>query len=418
VSRLDRAQARTPGLGARYRTAETMTIAYLTDVEGQWRKVATFCDGNPLVALDGERLDAIDRGPDGRRIVACLTDARARYGERVVLLAGNRDLNKLRLRRELGGHPHARAPVEVRGDRAALLKWTLANTMGAPDAFEHRRAELGGASDDDVVESYLADLANDGELTRYLRLCTLVHRHGSTLFAHGGVGEESLCTVPSAAGSRAVRGVDAWIAELHAWYEAQLDAYAASAIEPDGTPAWQPIISYQQPAPGKRGNPRSVVYSCLADENNDPFLPPPAVIDRLRDDGITRLVAGHTPSGDTPSILRDPSRGFTQIIADNNYSRVTSAPQVAIDEELVSIRGETVLDDHRRCIVSFSLRSSEVTPIGLRIGDGPLVKAPLAEQEYLTLRYLPRYQLQQRAVHASSLRDLVAPHERRRAGGA
>src|SRR5690606_23951741 len=108
---------------------------------------------------------------------------------------------------------------------------------------------------------------------------------------------------------------------------------------------------------------RSVVYSCLSDADNDPFLPAPRVVDRLRQGGITRLVAGHTPSGDTPSVLRDPSRGFTLIIADNSYARVQSAPHVAIDDDVVSIAGETVLDDHRRCAVAFSLRTDEPTPI-------------------------------------------------------
>ena len=41
--------------------------------------------------------DAIDRGPGGRRIVRTLLAARRRYGDRVILLAGNRDINKLRL---------------------------------------------------------------------------------------------------------------------------------------------------------------------------------------------------------------------------------------------------------------------------------------------------------------------------------
>lgn len=402
-----------------------MTIAYLTDVEGQWQKIESFCDDNPLVTLAGDRLeladgatfvfggDAIDRGPDSRRIVSCLGEAKARYRERVVLLAGNRDLNKLRLRRELGGHPHPRAPEEVRRDRAALLRWTLAHTMGAPEAFEHRRAELGGASDEDVVESYLADLANDGALTRYLQLCTLAHRDGPTLFTHGGVGEDSLCTVPTPDGTRALRDLDEWIARLDAFYRSQLDAYAAVEIERDGAPGWQPIIDYQRPAPGRRGNPRSVVYSCLSDENNDPYLPAAAVIDRMRGAGVARLVVGHTPSGDTPSVLRDPSRGFTLIVADNNYSRVETASRVAIADDEVRIDGVTVLDDDRRCRVSFTLVDDEPTPLGLRVGAGPLVKAPLGAEEYLTLRYLPRYVLEQRAVRADALRELVAPYERR-----
>ncbi|MCB9592620.1 MAG: hypothetical protein H6719_07800 [Sandaracinaceae bacterium] len=401
-----------------------MTIAYLTDVEGQWPKVESFCRDNPLVRLEGDRLeladgarfvfggDAIDRGPHARRVVACLTDARERYGERVVLLAGNRDLNKLRLRRELGGHPSERAPEDVRGDRVALLRWTFERTMGAPDAFEHRRAELGDASDEDVVESYLADVANDGALTRYLRLCTLAHRDGPTLFTHGGVGEESLCTVPSPDGPRVVRDLDAWIAELDLWYRGQLDAYAASAVEPDGAPGWEAIIDYQRPAPGRRGNPRSVVYSCLSDPSNDPFLPSAPAIDRMRAAGVERLVVGHTPSGDTPSVLRDPDRGFTLIIADNNYGRVESASRVAIEPDAVHIDGVAVLDDDRRCDVSFTLVTGEPTPVGLRVGDGPLVKAPLGADAYLTLRYLPRYELQQRALPAHALRDLTPPYER------
>ena len=99
----------------------------------------SFTTGNPHVSLtDGElRLgegvtfvfggDAIDRGAHGRRFVALLLAAQRRYGERVVLLAGNRDLNKLRLVTELGGQPHRLAPAT--STRAELLRWTLANTM-------------------------------------------------------------------------------------------------------------------------------------------------------------------------------------------------------------------------------------------------------------------------------------------------
>src|ERR1700691_4297257 len=120
-----------------------MEIAYLTDVEGQWEKVDTFCAGNPLVTLEGDDLvlatgvtfvfggDAVDRGPHGRRTVACLSRAKRRYGDRVVLLAGNRDINKIRLARELAGHPPARAPHGLEG--AALLRWIFAHTMGAKD---------------------------------------------------------------------------------------------------------------------------------------------------------------------------------------------------------------------------------------------------------------------------------------------
>jgi hypothetical protein len=86
-----------------------LRIAYLTDVEGQWSKLESFATGNPFVRLDangrllvapGARFvfggDAIDRGPASRRIVLVLLEAKRRQPEQVVLLAGNRDINKMR----------------------------------------------------------------------------------------------------------------------------------------------------------------------------------------------------------------------------------------------------------------------------------------------------------------------------------
>jgi len=386
-----------------------MEVAYLTDVEGQWEKVTTFCAGNPLVSLAGDDLvlaegatfvfggDAVDRGPHGRRTVACLTRAKLRYGDRVVLLAGNRDINKLRLARELQGHPPPRTPDGLAG--GALLRWIFSNTMGAKEAFEHRRSELGGAGDSEVVQSYLDDVAPNGMLAAYLRLCQLVHRSGATLFVHGGLGEESLGAVPGVA---PIEDVDAWAARLNAWYEAQMAAFAAGAREPDGTPSWEPVITYQAPLPGQRVNPESVVYGRLADDRNDPRLPPVRVVERLRAAGVRRLVVGHTPSGDTPSILRDPGRGFEVIMADNSYGRVRSASRVLLDDEAARVSGRAVLDDGREVEVGFTLPlDGDVSPIGLRTcAGGYLLKAPLPDGEVLGFRYLPAYTFEQRALAA------------------
>src|SRR5687768_5160073 len=131
-------------------------VAYLTDAEGIWPKLASFVEGNPYVAFDAEgRLvvapgavfvfggDAIDRGPSSRRVAAALLELKRRQPGQVFLLAGNRDINKLRLWRELRGYPPRRAPPEVAGGpRPALLKWIFENTMGARGAFEFRREEL------------------------------------------------------------------------------------------------------------------------------------------------------------------------------------------------------------------------------------------------------------------------------------
>jgi hypothetical protein len=404
-----------------------MQTAYLTDLEGQWQKFESFCDGNPLVWFDGDQLtlaadarfvfggDAIDRGPHGMRIVRVLTRAKRRYGDRVVLLAGNRDINKLRLARELRGHPPTGAPDPVLATRSGLLRWIFERTMGAPSAFEHRQSELSQlgrpVEDEEVVESFLGDVTPTGALTRYLTHCQLAYREGRTLFVHGGVGDESLGIVPSRDGFEAVLDLDEWVARLNAWYGAQLQAFVAGALEQDGTPMWQPLVAYQAPSPGMRSNPRSVVYARLANEHNDPRLPSPNAVERLGAQGVRRLVVGHMPAGDTPALLRDPSRGFELLLADNSHGRVQVGSRVSMTDDAVHVAGEVVLDDGSRHRVDYAVAADEPSDVGLHLPNGgPLIKGPI-EHSFLTFRALPGYAIEQRRVGVTWRRsDLVVPY--------
>ena len=397
----------------------TDVIAYLTDVEGRWDKLASFVEGNAHVWLEGEALrladgvtfvfggDAIDRGPAGRRIVALLLAARRAYGERVVLLAGNRDINKLRLVRELAGAPPPDAPAAAsRGD---LLRWIFATTMGAPKAFDHRATELaaGGppVGDDAVVDSYLEDLAPGGALRTYLGECRLGFRAGATLFLHGGVTAENLGVVPGVAAAAAE--VDMWLAALDRFYADELAAFAAGR-----TPA--ELIAYQAPHPGTHLNQHSVVYARPTDELGNPHLPDADVVARLQADGIGRLVVGHTPSGDCPALVRDG--GFELVLADNSYGRLELGSQLAFHDDTTHVRATTQLDDGTRVRVDFtSARGDLASPLGRRDRDrGQLVKACLADGAYLMFRGLAGHLVEQTVVHATELagRPLEAARDR------
>jgi len=377
-----------------------MVIAYLTDIEGRWDKLASFADGNPLVRLDGTALrladgatfvfggDAIDRGPAGRRIVDTLLAARAEYGERVVLLAGNRDINKLRLVHELAGEPPEGAPSGV--SRGALLRWIFARTMGAPKAFDHRAAELGTTDDEAVVQSYLDDLAPGGALRRYLAACRLGFRAGATLFLHGGLTTENF---------GAATGVDAWLAGLDAFYREELAAFAAGRIPAE-------LIAYQAPLPGTHENQDSVVYARPTDEHGNPRLPAADLIARLRGEGIQRVVVGHTPSGDCPAIVREGD--FELVMADNSYGRIELGSQVAFTDDTTHVRAQTELDDGRFVRVDFTSARGEGAPLGLRDREtGQLVKAPLEDGGYLMFRGLPERRVEQVAARDLAGRTLV-----------
>ncbi|MCE9572395.1 MAG: hypothetical protein K8W52_04500 [Deltaproteobacteria bacterium] len=392
-----------------------MEIAYLTDVEGSWDKLASFARDNPRVALDGDALrladgvtfvfggDAIDRGPHARRIVATLLAARRTYGDRVILLAGNRDLNKLRLVRELDGAPPTRAPAGL--PRAELLRWILANTMGAARAFEHRATELaaGGhdATDDAVVRSFLDDVNAGGALRTYLGECRLGYRAGATLFLHGGITAANLGVTP---GAPRAEEVDGWLAALDRFYREGLAEFAATGTA-------RALIAYQAPLPGTSFNQSSVVYARPTDADANPLLPEPRVIAQLRASGIGRLIVGHTPSGDCPAILRDDD-GFELVLADNSYGRVEAGSQVAITDDAITVRATTQLDDGARLTVDHIAVHGAASPLGRRDrATGQLVKARLADDRYLLFRGLPERRVEQVAISAAELgsRALIAP---------
>ena len=243
-------------------------VTYLTDVEGVYSKLTSFCRGNPSVSLVEGRIevrpghlfvfggDAVDRGAHGRRIVRALVDAKRRQPEQVVLLAGNRDINKLRLARELRGHLPKRAPAEAsEWPLPDLLRFILEHTMGAKGAFAFRQAELREedprVTDDDVVQSFVDDVSRDGDVLAYLQLAQLGFRSGTTLFVHGGVTKENLGHVPAAPGrdalARHFHDMDGWISGLNAWYRSELLAFNEGR-------GYDALMAYQAPVPGTRLN--------------------------------------------------------------------------------------------------------------------------------------------------------------------
>lgn len=120
--------------------------------------------------------DAVDKGPRDIRLVRALVNLKRRYPDRVHLLVGNRDLNKLRLPSELSvadmnrdiddipgpfwdpgartlkehleeiqlerGSEETSESVDELNSKAERLRYMLKYTLGCPDTFEFRREEI------------------------------------------------------------------------------------------------------------------------------------------------------------------------------------------------------------------------------------------------------------------------------------
>jgi Calcineurin-like phosphoesterase len=390
------------------------TVAFLTDVEGSFVRFASFFDRQDFVHLldvdsQDERIDvepgavfvfggdAIDRGPWSRRIVRLLLDVKRRCPERVVLLAGNRDINKLRIPRELSSVLPKRAPPEATSWTAVhRLQHILSMTMGAQDAFAHRatelRAERRDHGDDDVVQSFLDDLVpNSGSLFHYLEQCQLAYQLQGTLFVHGGIDDESLGYVPSGA---TTSSLSTWIAHLNAFFAAQITAYARHPIGVD-EPAWMPIIQYQAPREGGR-NRQSVVYGRFGDDPwNNPGLPSATAVRWLTTQGIHRVVVGHTPVGDLPAILRTDDNALEVVIADNSRSRVETCNVLTLTDSALVVRGRTVLDDGTEIDVEQTLpRATSILPVGSMLPSGDVVKAVI-DGQCLLFRFEDKFAIRQ-----------------------
>ena len=358
------------------------TITYVTDLEGDidlWHRYVEASevlrrveDGNIELLGDDTHFvyggDVVDHKPGDLRILEDLVALKKLYPDRVHLICGNRDVNKLRLAAELSAahrdawplskHPgvywyQAGAPAkklseeELAADTPELrLKWILQATMGAASAFEARRQELsiraGGSSIDDdmVVKSFVEYAQPGGLLFEYLKHSRLAVILGCTLFLHAGLPRNADDWIPGwipawKADEPAKQGLPLleWIEELEALREAalqQCEAATPGAI--DIADAWSMQGGYVHEHPGcaliqysmrdMPGGQRqaSVVYNgWLGDDDYLPIQPDDATLKWLCESGVARIVSGHLPHGDSPLIHR-VAMDVTVITADITYA--------------------------------------------------------------------------------------------------
>eukprot|EP00040_Diaphanoeca_grandis_P030919 m.183805 g.183805 ORF g.183805 m.183805 type:complete len:509 (-) comp32168_c4_seq2:40-1566(-) len=370
------------------------TIAYWTDVEGslnyvrrlvQRSKVAFWDDDNETV-LDlkpGCGLvyggDCFDKGPGDVRIGTMLVDLKRRYPDRVVLIIGNRDVNKMRFGAELHAEDLARPAAEWikpafhsnslslldywawKGwvadecDHVHRLKYLLEHTMNSPNAFEFRRQELEilhgyKASDQEVFENFQSSILDGGIYLRYMQHAQLAALIGDTLFVHGAITEKSMGFVPDAKKTlfehHDVTGrettdshsVAEWVQEMEDFVGAQLVEFQTDARW-DGQRrrrGGEALMTYGHNSFMQR---RSTMVSSFLKDGNLAHLSP-SVANYLKASGVRRVVVGHQPFGDSPGIIRT-TPGLEIICADTSFSDQTSSDNRGVAHSEVIIAGSS-----------------------------------------------------------------------------
>jgi len=351
-----------------------------------------------------------DKGPQegvggSVRVAKSLLTLRARYGERVTLILGNRDVNKLRLMSELDDPQHfgegvsierlrqlpgpywvplknritpvahltklvaketGKAEMDVsdpellqHNTKANRLRYILKETMGADGEFERRREELKAikhlrptaqsepsVSDDDVVASFVDSVrppsghaSAGGFMYEFIHQGQLAAIISNTLYVHGGITVQAdgadksvLGVVP---GRKYFEDIVTWVEQLNEWKQAQLDEYkkqpmgTSYADDSSYTRGGDALMDYATPA----SRVPSVIMGRHLDAVSMPKPLPRELVLLLNRNGIERVVVGHTPHGDCPTIVRmaehaeaeDCTCKLDLIMADTSYSDMQAA---------------------------------------------------------------------------------------------
>eukprot|EP00516_Mucochytrium_quahogii_P005685 CAMPEP_0203759750 /NCGR_PEP_ID=MMETSP0098-20131031/12916_1 /ASSEMBLY_ACC=CAM_ASM_000208 /TAXON_ID=96639 /ORGANISM=" , Strain NY0313808BC1" /LENGTH=379 /DNA_ID=CAMNT_0050652921 /DNA_START=1240 /DNA_END=2379 /DNA_ORIENTATION=+ len=283
--------------------------------------------------------DVVDHGEGDIRIAKALIRFKKKYPDRVFLVAGNRDVNKMLLTSRLW-----ETFERDKEAGASKLRDILKITMGAPNAFEFRRKELAilsgvgldAVTDIDVATSYYESVAENGFMRSYLEHAQLAVLLFDSLFLHGAVPENGIGFVPSNGTPQALTAKE-WISCLNQFYNEQLDMWNKNPrVREDGVGGYL-LTEYGKPG-GLDG--RGVLYNDWLEKGGTlPARIPRSVANYLLDSGIRRVVSGHRPHGDTPTVIREEETDFIVVTADTSYSDKTAPDNrgKAVSEILVDI---------------------------------------------------------------------------------
>jgi len=245
------------------------TVSYITDIEGnydywsrliEYSKVLTGRPGNVALKDNCGLIfggDVCDRGIGDITIINDMVSLKERYPDRVDLILGNRDINKLRLPFELNKVNLNQAPKvywipddptlqNCNHSNSERMKWILTKTMGSPDAFENRRIELKelgrSYTDEDVAKSFV-DLVNpnpSGKLTTFMKLGCIAKVIGNVLIIHGAILDYNIGWVPpysvngkssiiDAIDSKTCNSLEEWVHEINKFAFTEVCSYISNS---------------------------------------------------------------------------------------------------------------------------------------------------------------------------------------------
>lgn len=414
-------------------------LVHIGDLEGEWNQInylaenkigLEFCDsqdkhGIPIL-LDSKTTkwiklveendvvfagDITDKGDYGLTLLKFIVELKKKYPDRVTLLTGNRDINKLVFLTHLNDRAMKKLPVLSHQNQYKNLdKWReeyvdletgfgintkmgrfrflLWGKLAGQNVIEHRKNELlrihglDSISEEASYESLMEDVSFRGPLIKYLKNSELIHfdKETKTLFAHGAINDENFFLVPQSLDRRRTlsykksKDLNSWINELNNFLKVEVGASLKSPHRESLLVAYHDII------PETFTNPKSVVYGRFS---TDPCLnielPSDEVIEKLKNSGVQRIVVGHTPMGGVPNLFRNSNSSdqFQVVVNDNtNVPPYLRRSAVILEGESITVIGTLLKDDGTTEEINFTLNKDE--------NDDKIIGLPFASNQILS----------------------------------
>ncbi|MDX1902464.1 MAG: metallophosphoesterase [Gammaproteobacteria bacterium] len=370
--------------------------------------------------------DLLDRGKFGFDHLRLLTQFKLNYPDQVTLIAGNRDINKIRLSTELDKSQirerllHCESPRWVSHQTRPLdtvagqdinaltdeecqliyLKWMLKDTMGSPHAFRYMREALEAENpqktitDKDILNRFLQETSPDGPMGEYLSLTQLIEviPGTSVLTLHGGLMPTNIGRTPDMkADEPMIENIYEWAHRYNQWYQQQIQLWREKKTPFSLQPASTPLDTISLPL-----IPRSIVVGNMLDDHGR-FNSPSIEIEKyLIRNKISLVLTGHNPYGDHPAILRGHNNvlfvsndtcyadaHFTD--PDDTRGGALHTTEIIADEQLTKIFIQARLSDETETQTELTITPEGIIGdpyIGKVLADHRLVQCRLASGDY------------------------------------
>lgn len=239
-------------------------------------------------------------------------------------------------------------------------------------------------------------------LRDYLLHGSLAFVTHQTLFVHGGIingdgpaGLSALGRVPDQPSKR-FESVSEWVDKLNAWYRSQVREWIEHPTwnEDRATRGGNELLKYVLP-----DYTGSVVMGRHLLPSGMPTPVPEEIASLLSESGIRRVIIGHTPHGNCPTVVRQHQQQEGTCATDRNSNAVTFEDVIMCDTSYSDARApdnrgnaasELVVEPSGRVLVNglledgrrISYDAQEDPWVGRWLNDGDMVKARVVDDDF------------------------------------